>query len=449
MTPTVPETYPDRAVCIVGLGYVGLTLAVAMAEAGFHVVGLERAAPVLAGIASGVAHFEETGLNPRLAAVLADGRLRVGASLGEAAASRVFIVTVGTPLGPDGRTNLDHIATAARQVAEVLKPGDMVLLRSTVRVGVSREVVKPLLDAAGFAYDLAFCPERTLEGRALAELRTLPQVVGGLDGDATSRAAALYALLTPTVVRVGSLEAAELAKLVNNTARDLQFAFASEVALICDQLNVPVTEVMQAANFGYPRSGLALPGPVGGPCLEKDPHILAESVERVGGSAPLSRLSRAVNGSVPARCAAEALGAAGPALDAGGHVAVFGLAFKGRPETSDLRGTPAKPLIAEIARLRPGVRIVGHDPLTREEEVRAELGLDLLPSGQDAAEGAAVVIFQTNSPRFANLDLGRLAGVMQAGGVIYDMWNQFTRPGPLPGGVRYFGLGARAYLAET
>jgi UDP-N-acetyl-D-mannosaminuronic acid dehydrogenase len=436
---TLPANFPDGHVCIIGLGYVGLTLAVAMADAGFRVTGVETSPEVLRHLREGRPHFAEAGLAEKLRRQLADGRLLIREQLDDRARAAVYIITVGTPLDEHKRARLDSIRTVAVALAAILEPGNMVVLRSTVRVGVTRGVVKPVLDRACVPYDLAFCPERTLEGKALEELRTLPQIVGGVTEAAELRAGQLFHTLTPTVVRVSSAEAAELVKLVNNTYRDLVFAFANEVAAMADAFGVSVVEVVHGGGLGYPRGQLPMPGPVGGACLEKDPYILAESVAGSGVRPVLTLQGRSVNEAVPMRAAADVA-----ALCAGRRprrIAVLGLAFKGRPETSDLRGTAAVPLIAELRARFPDARLLGFDPVVPPAAL-AGLGLEPVATLDAAFEGADAVVIQNNHPLFAAMDLATLAERMAWGGVVYDLWNQHdARRLRLPMGILYAGLG--------
>jgi nucleotide sugar dehydrogenase len=440
----MPANYGDRNVCIIGLGYVGLTLAVAMAEAGFVVHGIEHNSDIVDAVGRGVAHFKEVGLDPRLAAQIASGRLKVGTEWPEKGECQVFIVTVGTPLDGFRRTNLTAITRVCERLAEVIGEGALVILRSTVRVGVSREIVVPILDTTGIPYDLAFCPERTLEGRALIELRTLPQIIGGSDDAAAMRAANLFNFLTPTAIRVRDLETAEMIKLINNTQRDLMFAFANEVADMCDAVGVSAVEVIRAGNMGYERSSMPFPGPVGGPCLEKDPYILSEGVVRREGNPRLAMLGREINEEIPVRAVralADALGDKQPE-----RIGLVGLAFKGRPETSDLRGTLAIPLIAELKRHFPAAEIIGYDPAVEKEEVAA-LGITAADNVEAAFQQVDGLIFQNNNQKYAFLDMGKLSALMAPGGIIYDLWNQFDPEVlPLREDVVYFGLGTRVQL---
>ncbi len=447
----VSPNFSDRSVCMIGMGYVGLTLAVAMAEAGFRIHGVETNTDTLACIQAGRAPFREAGLDQKLAAQRSAGVITASHDWPAPGACNVYIVTVGTPLASgDKVTNLDSIKAVTRRLVDNIRPGNMVILRSTVRVGVSRAIVKAALDQAGISYDLAFCPERTLEGKALLELRTLPQIVGGVNHASSVRAAQLFNYLTPTTIRVSDLETAEMIKLVNNTQRDLMFAFANEVAEICDTLGVSAPEVIEAGNVGYPRGSMPQPGPVGGPCLEKDPYILAEGVSLRGGDARLAMLGRDVNEQLPARTAAivaeEVSARIAPEQVRRG--AIMGVAFKGRPETSDLRGTLAIPLIAELRKLYPHIELTAYDPAVPDRDI-AGLGVTPCANAEDAFRGAAFVIYQNNNAAFATLSLSALSGLMQQDGVIYDMWNQYlTERAEVRPDIAYIGLGTRLFAGQ-
>jgi nucleotide sugar dehydrogenase len=308
--------------------------------------------------------------------------------------------------------------------------------------------VKAALEKAGKPFHLAFCPERTIEGRALSELRTLPQIVGGLDDDSTLRGAALFSFLTPTIIKVSSLETAEMIKLVNNTQRDLLFAFANEIADYCDICEISADEVIKAANAGYARSVMPLPGPVGGPCLEKDPYILAESITQRGGSATLALAARQFNENLPMRTAqllATLAEQRGVKADAVKKVSVLGLAFKGRPETSDLRGSLAIPLVQELKKQFPKAQLCGYDPLVPKAETE-KLGAVPCASVEDAFKDAHIVLFHTNHPLFEKLDLPELAESCARPAIIYDYWTQFTAEEMfLPERVAYMSLGSKVF----
>lgn len=444
MTGQIGSTNEKPEVCIIGLGYVGLTLAVAMANAGFRVKGVEKVASIRKTITKGKAHFWEAGLDEPLADHVSSGKMSCSSDVASAADARVFIITVGTPLGKDGAVNLKPLKNVLADVANVLKNGDLVVLRSTVKPGTSRAIAKRALDASGKDYDLAFCPERTLEGKALKELSSLPQIAGGLTPRAVEHAARIFSAFSPSIIRMESLEAAEIVKLINNTHRDLMFAFANEIAEMCDATGVASTQVIRAACENYPRSVIPQPGPVGGPCLEKDPHILSEGLREVGYTPHISNAGRKLNEELPrnsvmriGKLLAE-IGA--PDLKAG-KISILGLAFKGVPETNDLRGTMAAHILTAAKARWPTARYAAFDPVVDHSEF-SEFQVDVAKILEDAFDGASLVLIQNNHRLFSQMPLAALAARMAKPALIYDYWNLFdARSVALPSGRYYAGLG--------
>ena len=435
------DDFPDRHVCVVGLGYVGLTLAVALANAGFRVSGVERNRAVAAIVRTGHAHFNEEGLDEQLGPAVTEGRLTVLDDLPADLGARAYIVTVGTPVNDRHKVRIAPLQNALGQVRGAMTGGEIIILRSTVGVGTCRTVVKPILDASGLSYDLAFCPERTIEGKALQELASLPQVVGGLTDAATARARDLFGQFTPETLAVSSLEGAEMVKLINNTYRDLMFAFANEMAAAAEAAGISAIEVLGAANHKYPRGGIPLPGPVGGPCLEKDPYILAEAFAAYGFVPQIALAGRHFNEALPERVV-ERLRALSNGSENVHKVAVLGLAFKGQPPTSDLRGSLAIPLVEQLRKAFLRASVVGYDPLVDRAEAA---GWDIFTTGTlaEAVADADLVVIQTNHPEFRDLDLAQAFVGMRPGGVVYDLWGLHGGvPIALGRGVRYTALGA-------
>lgn len=444
----VPPTYPDRSVAVLGCGYVGLTLAAVMADVGFKVLGLEIRDDVLKGLERGEPHFLEPGLKDLLQRLVKQGRLRFAKHLPDQCDATVFIITVGTPLDDDGRARVDMVANVAGEVAARLKPNDLVVMRSTVKLGATRNVVMPILNQRGLAYDLAFCPERTLEGQALVELRYLPQIVGSSTLTAGVRAAQLFQFVTPTTVRVSGLETAEMIKLVDNTQRDVFFAFSNEVARLCDETGVEAAEVIKAGKLGYPRTNLPMPGPVGGPCLSKDSYILAESFEASHVRPDIIIASRRTNervlGEAVDRLKRLAIRLSG--FPEAPTISLLGLAFKGRPATDDLRGTTARPILDALLKAFPGGRFRGWDAVVGPDAVNA-FGLESTSSLEGAMQGVHVAVIANNHPVFAAMNITALAGDMARPGIIYDFWNNFDGSDlSLPSGVFYASLGGGGSL---
>ncbi len=439
----VTDNFKDRSVCVLGMGYVGLTLGVAMADAGFHVFGVEIRDAVLEKLAEGEPHFYEPGLQQKLRRVIRSGHFRFAKNIPSDFAGSVFIITVGTPLGKDGRTRVEIVEGVSREVASHLKDGDIVIMRSTVKLGVTRQLVAPILDSAGVKYDLAFCPERTLEGHALVELRQLPQIVGGFTYSATVRASQIFQFLTPTCVRVSDLETAEMIKLIDNAQRDVAFAYANEVALSCDAIGISAAEVIRAGKLGYPRTNLPMPGPVGGPCLEKDSHILAEGLRERGVEPEITLTSRRLNERQPQMVVdhlAKVMATAG--APAAPIISLLGIAFKGQPITDDLRGTMARPVMDALKAKFPKGCFRGYDSVVAAGDI-TEFGLAPCGSLADALRGAHLAVILNNHPTFASMPIDELAPTMARPALIYDFWNFFNAPDlHLPPGVGYMALGS-------
>lgn len=445
---TIDEASRDRHVCIVGLGYVGLTLAVVMAEAGYVVRGCELNPAFVASIREGHAHFFEPGLDERLRIQIDAGRIAAGTEMPCDPEISLYIVTVGTPLDGDGRVRLDMVRRVTQQIAERLKDGDAVVLRSTVKIGTTRGVVLPVLEATGRRFDLAFCPERTLEGRALYELAHLPQIVGAMSPQGAARLSQVFNAITPTVIRVRDPETAEMIKLVDNTSRDVGFAFANEVARMCGMVGISAAEVVKFGKLGYARTSLPLPGPVGGPCLSKDSHILVESMEGYGMVPEITSASRRINERLMVEVA-DFLATQAPFGAAGQRpvVTLLGLAFKGQPETNDLRGSTILPLIATLRDRLPQAVLRGWDPIVGAAEQEA-LGLRPVDTLAEAFEGSHLCVVHNNHAAFAGMPLSQLSHRMARPGLVYDFWNNFDPERlAMAEGTRYVALGSHPVAA--
>jgi UDP-N-acetyl-D-mannosaminuronic acid dehydrogenase len=347
---------------------------------------------------------------------------------------------VSTPVDPVTRApDLEGLRAAAATVAAAAAPETLVVVRSTVPVGATRALVLPALLARGGAARLAFCPERTIQGQALRELAELPQVVGGLDAASAEAAAALFGRLTLRVVRVSSLEAAELVKLVNNCHTDLIYSYGNEVALLAERYGLDPLEVIHAANADYPRPDLARPGFVGGGCLTKDPYILLASARAVGHEPWLVAQARRLNEHLPVHVARRFLdllhGARGR-LD-GARVAVLGFAYKGRPPTDDMRGAPALPAV-EVLR-EAGLALAGHDFRVAPEVLA---GLGVAPCAVDEAfRDRDGVLLLTDHPEYARLDLPPLLAGLRRPAVVFDSWRILDAAAVRAAGARYASIG--------
>lgn len=430
----------SQTITVIGMGYVGLTLSLVMSDLGFEVTGVETNGDVVDGLNRREPHFHENGLRGLLAKRLGRG-LTIRREMPDARQDAI-IVSVGTPLDKSTRRpRLEHLDQSIESIVPHVHDGCLVILRSTVPVGTSRSRVLPILAKRVARPLLAFCPERTIEGKALRELRSLPQIVAGLDEESADRAQEIFQRVTHTTVRVGSLETGEMIKLLDNAYRDLTFAFANEVALMCEHFGINAWEVIASANTGYQRNNIPIPGYVGGACLEKDPHILVACSSDMGYVPRLVRDGRDVNESLPGRSVAKLerlLGAlGGPPLERA-SVLVAGIAFKGRPETDDLRGSPALDVVRALQ--ARGVRVFGQDFVVRRAVLE---GIGVTPYDFEAPfPDVDAMIVANNHLRYESLDLYARLADRKRPLVILDDW-QVLDQGPLEGlaCVRYGGLG--------
>jgi len=425
-------------VAVIGLGYVGLTLALTFAEEGLPVIGIEKNAAILGNLREGRAPFFEKGLDSLL-------KKHWGKNL---QASRelphqeiaAYILCIGTPIDDRRRPNLDVAESAVGEIASHLRDGVLVVLRSTVPVGTSRKVFLPLLDATKKKYHYACCPERTCEGIALREIRELPQIIGGRDGESTERASALFRKISPHLVTVPSLEAAEMIKLMDNSWRDTIFAFSNEIAVLCESLELHAADVIRFANVGYDRNTIPQPGFVGGPCLSKDPYILASPSMGPHREMPLIMKARQVNEDLP-RLAWERVRSFLEKKKKLTQCKVFlaGMAFKGDPATNDLRGSPSLGFLRYVR--ESGIAsIAAHDFVSSNEEM-SRIGVRTT-SLEEGFQDADAVCILNNHPSYRSLDILSLLRQMNRPAFFFDAWHLFgAETVKQVVGVSYGGIG--------
>ncbi len=425
-----------QTIGVVGLGYVGLTLTAALADKGFVVHGADVSPRVIDTLSQGRSHIFEPGVEEVFAAKVGTG-VHVAAELPRDTVD-VAVISVSTPVDETTRRpNLANLAAAARSVAATCRPGTLVVVRSTVPVGTSRNVVLPELHAAwGDEVRLVMAPERTIQGQALRELVELPQVIGGLDEASTRAAAEFFGGLANSLVEVSSLEAAEMVKLSNNCHTDLIYSFGNEIALIAEQHGLDPLEVLRAANVDYPRPDLAKPGYVGGGCLSKDPYIMLDSS---GDYEPfLVGRARELNEFLPkhvaetiVRLLAEARGET-----RGLRLAVLGWAYKGWPPTDDMRGTPIADMMPIFS--AAGITVTGHDPMVSTDVIR-QYGGDPVSLDKAFADADAILVINDH-PDYRALEVTALLGDARPA-LIFDSWRILDGAAVEALGIRYAGLG--------
>ena len=408
------------SVTVIGLGYVGLPLAQEACRSGMQVSGFDTDSTVVTRLNGGESHIDDVG-TADLAEMLkadffaSDDPTCVGGS-------DVVVICVPTPLDEAGTPDLTAVVSASRLIADNLRSGALVVLESTTYPGTTEDVVKPILEAgsglvAGVDFNLAYSPERIDPGNPTWGLRNTPKVVGGLSDRCKDRAVAFYEDIVDTVVPTVGLREAEFAKLLENTYRHINIALMNEMAVLCHELGIDLWAAIEAARtkpFGYEAF---YPGPgIGGHCIPVDPNYLSWVVRSVGYRFRFVELAEEVLERMPAYVAGraqDALNAKRKSVN-GSVILLLGVTYKAN--ISDLRETPARPLIARLLTLGADVRF--YDPfvdtlMVNGQELVAETDLAL-----SAAAADLVILLQAHDEIVESSDLDNAALILDTRGVL-------------------------------
>lgn len=394
---------------VVGLGYVGLPTAALLAQCGMRVYGVDINQLAVDRINAGKVHIVEPGLEEVVAQGVREKRLSASV---EVVASDVYVIAVPTPFKEGFRPDVSLVMAATASIAPHLKPGNLVILESTSPVGTTEQIAEHIAkvrpDLKPNDIHFAYCPERVLPGNALAEMVKNSRVIGGLSALCSKRAAEFYRHFVKGECVETSARLAEMCKLVENSFRDVNIAFANELSLICDKLNIDVWQLIQLANL-HPRVKILQPGPgVGGHCIAVDPWFIVDSAPD---EARLIRTAREVNDSKP-DWVLEKIKAQVARFEAVGKtpkLACFGLAFK--PNIDDLRESPALHIATAVAKMWPGqVSVVEPhiDALPRDL-----VGKAVLATAEVAMTEADILVLLVDHASFAGLKTKVAAGPWQ------------------------------------
>ncbi|MBI1374438.1 MAG: nucleotide sugar dehydrogenase [Phycisphaera sp.] len=394
--------------CVIGLGYVGLPTASLMATAGLHVVGVDVNAERVDAIERDEVVMDEAGLGTLVSAARKSGNLRASIEPVEA---EVFVICVPTPVTGDQHADLSMVEAAARAIAPLVRPGNLVILESTSPIGTTRNVVGGALRDAGLApgvdVHLCYCPERVLPGNTVAELINNHRVIGGVTERCARRARDMYARFCQGEITTTDDLTAEMVKLTENTFRDVNIALANTLARIAEDAGVDVWRVIELANR-HPRVNVHQPGPgVGGHCIPVDPWFLVDGFPR---HAQLITEARTINDTQPRRVLDRlvAIGAVRP----GDTIAILGAAYKA--DIDDSRSSPGAALAAVAREAGFDTRL--HDPRARRQHPGDEpITRDLTA----ALQGAAAAVVCTDHAEYRRLTPAVFTEHM-AGRVLFD-----------------------------
>ena len=392
----------EITVGVIGLGYVGVPVAAVVADAGFRVVGVDVQKARVETLRSGRNPLggDEPGLDDLVARVIAAGKLQATTDHAGLAAADVILICVETPVDADHRPRYESLRAAVRSAAPHLKPGAVVIVESTTSPGTLRNVVKPLLQAgARSQWHLGNCPERVMPGRLLTQLRGMLRVIGADSPEVAEVMVAFYRTFIDADLDVTDSLTAELVKTAENAYRDVNIAFANELAIVCERAGGDVWKVRELVNKA-PTRHVLLPGAgVGGHCIPKDSWLLAAPLGEDAGQSLLAT-SRRINDGMPAHVAdlvLEMLAEAGlPAQ--GARVTVLGYAYL--EESDDTRNSPTATLIPLLS--GAGCQVVVHDAFV--EEYQGDV--------MSVLHGADCAVLMVAHSEYRSLDLQAMAGAM-------------------------------------
>ena len=403
----------DFTLGVVGLGRVGLPLALAYAMRGVRTLGVDLDESRIAAIRAGGMPFQETGGQAALEELKDSDQLDVGTDYGRLRDADAIFITVGTLLNSEFRPDYTHIEQVLTGLAGILRPVQILMLRSTVAPGTLVRRVKPFIEnnlqlSVGRDVLLASTPERIAAGKALQELPMLPEIVGGIDNISSQVAAAVLKTLNEEkTVHITKPEGAELAKLFTNVYRYVTFALANEFALLAEVNGADAHEIIRASNEGYPRGGIPLPGPCGGPCLAKDGYFLVENLTFPDFILTAWKLNEGVPAYMVRRLK-QRLDERRESLD-GAKVCVLGLGFKA--EIDDTRQSPALRII-EMLRSE-GANVVVCDPFHETADL------------ESAVEGASAIVLATNHKVYRDLPFLKYIEHADPPPILVDCWGEW------------------------
>ena len=402
----------EGTVAVIGLGYIGLPTAVVLASRGVRVIGVDVNPATVERVSRGELPFFEPDLATSLSGAVALGNLTATCEMPVAEA---YIIAVPTPITPDEAADLSHVYAATQALGPVLRPGTVVVLESTSPPGTTEAVSRALAEArpdlrfpqeANELPDVfvAHCPERVLPGRLMTEMVENDRLIGGLTPECSEKAAEIYAVFCRGEIQLTDAASAEMAKLAENSFRDVNIAFANELSMICDRLSLDVWDVIRMANH-HPRVNILNPGPgVGGHCIAVDPWFLVGSAPE---EAKLIRAARLVNDSKPQHVLNQVLKVAGRFKDP--VIACLGLTYKANVD--DVRESPAIKIVAGLAHALPTTMILVTDPMLSHLPPE----LDVLPNvtftkTPEAVAAADILLLLVDHSAFRRLPHKLLSG---------------------------------------
>jgi UDP-N-acetyl-D-mannosaminuronic acid dehydrogenase len=422
---------------VVGAGYVGLPTAALFANAGFSVNVSDLRPEIVDMINNGSNFVKEPGLQRIVSTNVKMGRLRARLNNIDYSSANAILICVQTPMNGNKEPNLHYLLDCIKNIGSKIQFGTIVVVCSTIPSGTMRKEIKPILEnSSGLKADndfyLVFVPERIAPGNALTEFAEGTRLVGGIGQNSTKIGAELFRTVCKNVLETDAT-VAEVAKLAENTFRDVNIAFANELALLCEKIDTDVISVIKVANT-HPRVNIHSPGPgVGGPCLTKDPYYLLDGIEK--SRSGIIAKSRIINDKMSehvVRLVKTALVTIGKEVSQS-KISVLGVTYK--KDVDDSRNSPSEPIIRSL--VNACLEVVVFDPWCPDISFGAKKAKSLY----EAITGSDCVVVVTDHSEFSNIDLQRTKSLMKDKPVIVDGRRIIDPVGAQRNGFIYYGIG--------
>jgi UDP-N-acetyl-D-mannosaminuronic acid dehydrogenase len=412
----------NNKIAVIGLGYVGLTFAITLAKVGFEVLGIENDSEIFKSMIKGKAQFYEENIDKFLLKMQKNKRLKIENNLNNIKKCKIVFITLGTPVDNNKKINLKNLFNLIDDLKNRLNNKSILILRSTVKIGTTKKI-EDILNKNKKIF-LAMCPERTTEGSALKEIHYLPQIIGSKDNFVKKKLNTIFKKITKKTIIFNSYKEAEILKLIDNSYRDTVFGFANELARIGEYYKIDILNVINKIKIDYPRSNIALPGTVGGPCLTKDPHILIESVKDKL-KLPIISSSRDTNENLTNEVLKMINKKFNKKIT---KILICGIAFKGTPSTSDVRGSLATGMIKQIKKLYNDPKIDILDKyVSKDDATKVSKNSKFLKNFSRIKEKYQIILILNNNHYWKDIGYKKFSKKLVDRGIIYDFWSSFKK----------------------
>ena len=433
----------NNGVSVYGLGYVGLTLSIVLAEHGYNVKGIDIDKRKILLLNRNKSYLHEKNIVSRLKNIKKK-KLISFFTESDFDYNRYQIICIGTPINYSTKKPIIRsIKKSIDPIIRNIKKNQVIILRSTVPLGFTKKYIVDEIQRksslkVGRDINVCFAPERTIEGKALEELKTNPQIIGGFSKECVQKGIYFFQRINHKIITVGNLESSEMAKLIDNSFRDTTFAFSNEIARICEKYKLNSLNIIDACNSDYKRNNIPKPSPgVGGACLSKDPHILVDSAIKKGFNSKVIKSSRLLNESMVSNISKKINKFLKDIKRP--KIIICGLAFKGNPETGDLRNSTSIDLINYLKKLNKNLDIYAYDPVIKKDEI-IKLGYKYCKPNFNRVNANAIIIANNHSS-FLNFDILKIIDNLSDKKVICDCWGLFSKVDLPLNKVKYFGVG--------